>query len=1465
MQGQLLFNNLTVDDGLSQNSVVGIAQDSTGYLWLATLNGLNRYSGTDFVHYEKQFAYTIHPMFSKPGGLYVDRQDRLWIVIAGKLELYRPKTNDFRRIPSFSDVTKIHQAQNLDLYIGTYGKGIFKIDAETKDTLLLPKPEKTTITVLDFHEFDKKIWMACNEGIYAYDPLSNLMETVSIEGIPALNYSALEHTRDSTLWLGTSNKGLFYQSPGHDGFLPFKHKELPENLIISSLLVDSKDQLWVGTYGNGAYLYNPANKSVVNFKKERRTSFAVQYNDLPFVYEDGTEVIWIGSDGMGAYYYDPYLFKFNVLTNDQLPYDVDVGMVRSIASDPQGNIWIGTSGNGLTLINTETDNYVTYNTDNSPLSSNRVVSLMHDGTDLWIGYAGAGLNIREPSGKYLSFPKIKTYNIYGIVKKSNTESWLCTEHHGLVLFDKYNGAIEQFNTQNSKLTTDNIRTIEKGNDSIWWMGTEEKGLFRLSMATKEISPINEIPDKVKSLYFDDGILWIGTNGNGLKKYDTATGETLHFSIEQGLSDNVVYGILADDKDNLWLSSNKGITQFNTKDFKVTNHNDQVYLQFNEFNTGAYHKDKEGNLYFGGIKGINWFRPNHIKTNPYRPKTVITNVKVFNDTRSLSEEIPLKHTQNTITFTFASLQFSQPKLNHYKYRLVGYDDDWVLAGNNNEVRYTNLSPGTYSFQVVSSNYDRLWGDEPATYNFEIEQPWHFTNMATAVFTTFILQGCFIAIGLFMLLLYFRLRKQDYLLYGIYILLFAAYFFLRIDLELQTGLFWADSDSIYYFLTPIIFLVTGIFIAFVNSFAEIREHHPGFSKEIQRFALFTYVVAAVAFLYLLLTKDFTLVKDHLNLVLLPLHLYAMYAVVRAFIVVKSPLRYYILLGNIFLIGFSMVGVYYGSKNAFSGGAEGNNVFGFYSFNISQMGVFLEMIVFSLGLGHKFYLVEIEKDKIQRTDELKTKLYTDISHEIRTPLTLISGPIEHQLGRKGLSQEDKKELSLIKDNAQRLLGLVNQMLDLSMIDSGHLKLKVEKGDLRGVLVQLVEAFAYIAKEKNITIASEFGKMDDAWFDRDVVEKIVSNLLSNAVKYAPKGSQVLVNARKEQDSLVLSTVNNTNGMEIEDLGKLFNRFHQNNAASEGVGVGLALVRELVSLSQGSIIAHNIGENMIQFTLTLPIIQSAYGSNGLDKVIAPRNNTVLGQTTKKGTKKTSLLLVDDDTDILAYLVSIFKNDYTILKARNGKEGVETAMDQLPDLIISDIMMPVQNGIELCKIIKNDELTSHIPVVLLTAKAGEENQLRGLETGADAYVTKPFSPTVLKVRVEKLLENRIRLQQHYSKTFKVDPGLVPTKTETEFLGRLQQVLDKNITTPDFTSEKFSQLMHMSRSQLHKKLHAVTGMSTTEFVRTQRINLAKELLAESDASISEIAYQVGFNTPSYFNKCFKEIVGCTPIEYLSKQV
>ena len=246
------------------------------------------------------------------------------------------------------------------------------------------------------------------------------------------------------------------------------------------------------------------------------------------------------------------------------------------------------------------------------------------------------------------------------------------------------------------------------------------------------------------------------------------------------------------------------------------------------------------------------------------------------------------------------------------------------------------------------------------------------------------------------------------------------------------------------------------------------------------------------------------------------------------------------------------------------------------------------------------------------------------------------------------------------------------------------------------------------------------------------------------------------------------------------------------------------------------------------------------------------------------LLVVEDEADIRAFIISIFKNNYQVIEAENGKIGISKALKKMPDLIISDIMMSEIDGIQLCNTLKTNELTSHIPIILLTAKVGEENEIEGVKTGADAYVTKPFKSEKLKIRVEKLIENRRQLQKHFSKTLSIKPELSITSAESDFLKRLQTVLDEHITEPDFTSERFGKLMHMSRTQLHRKLKAISGMSASEFIRSQRLKLAIRLLEESDASISEIAYQVGFNTPSYFSKCFKVEYNCTPNEYLSNK-
>lgn len=1453
------FQNLGVEDGLSQSSVISMAQDSTGYLWMATQDGLNRYSGRDFVHYKKQFEDVTRPTFSRLGKVYVDREDRLWIITKfGKLELYRPETDDFEWIPCPVDVSTVFQADNLDFYIGTHDNGLFRIDQGGMDTVQVFNPRDFSGSVYDFLEVRDSIWISGSEKVFVLKGDRSYSQ-LRVDAGEGTHFSALALAGDQTIWLGSFGKGLFHRPPGEKGFVPFKHPELPKDLIVEDLLVDGDDGLWIATYGHGVYRYDPRDHSLLNFTEEPDNPFAVDYNDILCLYQDDSGVLWLGTDGSGANYFDPYHIKFNILTNKQLPKGVAVDVVRSIATDPQGNLWLGTSGKGLTKIDLGNNLHHTYAPGEVQLSSGRIISLNHDGTDLWIGHQGFGLDLMGPNGEFRNFPELADHAIWGIVQESGNRGWLCTESNGLLLFDKHQGVVERYNGLNSNLPTNDIRTVVQGEEDIWWLGSADKGLFRLDRASGEIVSIGAVPDKIKSLYHSQGFLWVGTNGTGLIKYNVDSGEAQRFSMEDGLPNEVVYGILPDGDGGLWLSSNKGISQFDTRTDVITNYNNPVYLQSLEFNTGAYHRDRTGHMYFGGIKGVNWFDPARIGTNPHRPKTAITEVRVFDTTRKLSDKIPLTHKQNTISFTFSSLQFSQPKLNQYRYRLLGQEEHWIHSGNENKVRYTNLPPGKYEFQVLSSNYDGLWGELPATHSFEIDQPWNFSNLAKAVFTSFVLQGCFIAIGIFMLLLYLRLKRKDYLLYGLYLLLFSVYFFLRIDLELQTSLFVKRAENINYLLMPLNFLFTGVFINFVNSFAEIKDFHPGFSREVDRFAKVSYLLAVLFFVYLLLTADFKLVNDHMNLILLPVHLYAIYAVIRAFVVVKSPLRFYILLGNFFLIGFSMVGVFHASKNSLSSGVEANDVFGFYSFNITQMGVFLEMIVFSLGLGHKFYMVELEKDKIQKTDELKTQLFTDISHEIRTPLTLITGPVENQLAREGIAPEDHRELSLIKDNANRLLGLVNQILDLSKIDLGQYRPKPIKGDLKALLVQLVEAFGYLAKERDIGLLLDIKNLDAAWFDRDVVEKAVSNLLSNAIKYAPFGSEVLVSAGKEGEEFVFSVLNRVDGKPIEDPEILFQRFYQRNGDTNGIGVGLTMIRELVSLSGGTLGAQGVGKDQIRFTLQLPVgrresanREETAPSGEVPPTESPGSGKVHGRP--------CLLLVEDDPDILKYLRSIFEQDYGLLTAHDGKQGMEKALSRLPDLIISDIMMPGISGIELCDAIKQNRLSSHIPVILLTAKAGEEHETQGFATGADAYITKPFSPQGLKVRVDQLIQAQKRLALHFRDSYGIEPELALTNTETEFLKSLNRVLEAHITDVDFNTDTFSRSMNMSRRQLHRKLKAILGMTPTEFVRHQRIKLAVGLLENSDATISEIAYQVGFNSPSYFIKCFKEIHGSTPYEF-----
>jgi signal transduction histidine kinase/ligand-binding sensor domain-containing protein/DNA-binding response OmpR family regulator len=1275
---QISFRNLTVDNGLSQNSIVSMTQDQTGFMWFATQDGLNKYDGRHFQYFPYQFEDVTRNTYSKLGKVFIDNEDVVWIITnSGILHKENKASKKFEQIKNLENISVLIQDASNNYYLGTYDSGIYRISYETKDTLQILKPSDIPLTTYDLFPYKNFVLAATSGGII------RIFENNSyefIEVVPGTNFSSFTHsTTQNKLYLGSYGNGLYVadESMHFRAFTGFENVKLPANLIIQDILIDSRDKLWIATYGKGAYLIDFEKEIIQNFVANKANPYALHYNDVLSLYEDFTGTVWLGTDGSGLSYYDEYLVKFNVLTNKQVPNDFNIDFVRAI-SKKDGKIWLGTSNLGLTSVDFKTKEYQTHTTSNSNLASNRIMSLYSNSTGLWIGHQNHGLQKMTGNNHFKTFEATQGMSVWKIYDAKNGNLWLCTLY-GLFLFNEKEGIIKTYNEKNINLFSSGIRTVESGKENELWIGTEAEGLYLLNTESDQITKIKEVPDRIKSLFYHNGILWIGTNGNGLKAYNSETKKIKHFTTEQGLANNVIYGILPDEKNNFWLSSNKGLTMATmVGDSIVSLENFTSYdgLQTNEFNTGAYYKDANGTLYFGGLEGLNWFNPNDLSFSPIKPKTIISQFKIHSQPVSLQDSQKFNSKENTVTFAFSSLHFSLPERNQYRYILENYDSDWIESGNINSAHYTNLPPGKYTFKVLSSNYDGIWSEIPATFSFRILKPWYLSYVA----------------------------------WGFYLLVF------------------------------------GLLGYFVYRYFKWRW---------------------------------------------------------------------------------------------------------------QVKMQLEMEY-------------RERERLEKLNQLKTKLFNNISHEFRTPLTLISGPVENQLKRPDNSEDDHLELNLIKRNSKRLLNLINQMLDMAKLETGHVQLKISPGNLNSFLHQLIGNFEYKAKQKKIDFNYQINGLEEVWFDKELTEKVFTNLIGNAVKFAPENGFLEISAIETKGWFNCIIINNGNQLSEEEVPHIFDRFYSGKHNRDRIGIGLSLVKELVLLAKGTIQVQSPKKDEIAFLLEFPVskesfdpteIEIAYTTQKQDERSYPNINSE--KQTESGTGKTEklpkLLLVEDDFDMRLFIKSVLKNNYSIIEAENGLEGIQKTLENFPEVIISDIMMPAKSGIELCNELKFNEQTSHIPILLLTAKVGDKNEIEGLRAGADDYITKPFNEEILKLKIGNLLKSRDRLKEIYSQTLNLSPELYVTSTEQEFLERLEKTTQEHLTNPSLSSEEFSRLMGMSRSQLHKKLYAVLGVSTSEFIRSQRLKMAKELL-KSQRNVSEISYLVGFNTPSYFSKCFKETFGCTPAEF-----
>jgi len=548
------------------------------------------------------------------------------------------------------------------------------------------------------------------------------------------------------------------------------------------------------------------------------------------------------------------------------------------------------------------------------------------------------------------------------------------------------------------------------------------------------------------------------------------------------------------------------------------------------------------------------------------------------------------------------------------------------------------------------------------------------------------------------------------------------------------------------------------------------------------------------------------------------------------------------------------------------------------------FRKLILLRANFMNNLKLERLEKQNLEKLNKAKLQFFTNISHEFRTPLTLIAGPLQKILDSGDSNRFIREQLLIINQNTQRLLRLIGQLLDFRKADAGNLRLQVAEGNIVRFLEEIQLSFSGLADQQEVDLGfRSSSNIIRVWYDRDQLEKVFFNLLSNAFKYAPAQGSISVSIFENKDNVRISVEDSGVGIRPENFKRIFDRFFSEDADHQSTGIGLALAKSIVDLHHGTIEVESQEKKFTRFTVTLKLGKGHFQESELipdfkdSEVIELYPDLTEYQALKmEGEEKEysykeleswpRLLIVEDNSDIRGYVKSVFRGKYVTLEAEDGQTGYDLALDELPDLIISDVMMPGIDGIALCKMIKENIKTSHIPVILLTARTSLIFKVEGLESGADDYVTKPFDPTVLELKVRNIIRSREILRKEFrdNEVLNIEPKRVTlTNRDEEFISKALESVEENMSNSEYSVEDLGRDTGMSRMQLYRKLKALTSQSANEFIRTIRLKRAAQLLEQNELTVAEVTYEVGFSDLPYFRSCFKKQFGVNPSEYVKK--
>jgi signal transduction histidine kinase/ligand-binding sensor domain-containing protein/CheY-like chemotaxis protein/AraC-like DNA-binding protein len=1347
MQATPTFRHLTIADGLSQNSVSSILQDSRGFMWFGTKDGLNRYDGYNYLVFRHDPFDPATISDSEVTALFEDRDGRLWVgTRIGGLNRFDRDRESFHRHGGFgAPVTAIAQDADGDLWVGTDGAGLLRLrrgEADRADgkwdrfTHDPANPASLGNDRVNAVLVDRRgtLWAGTRAGLDRLDPGSRgFTRYTSAPGSPVqlidASIFALLEDGEGRLWMG-STPGISVLDADRTGIRHHYHRYRIFRYgwgEAIDMLRDRTGRLWISTHSE-LMRFDPGTGDFQYLRPDPLDVTGINSTLPTALYQDRSDVIWVGTNGFGINVHDPKGERFRTFRRPATrPYRQSGFSVYMLFEDSGGDVWV--DAGVLYRWNRRTGEFTSFETTSDrpdDFGNTRVYSVLEQPRGFLWAATDRGLYHHEiatgRSRQYRHDPAdpgaLPEAQARWVARDRDGTLWVVTENYLAKLVDPASGRFVSYR-YNERPTTGawTFPSLVQTGDGHLWIGSLQ-GLVRFDPSRESFRHYRADPgdpyslghDAVRALLRDplqpDRVLWVATGGGGLNRLDIDAGTFSRYTTAEGLPNNVVYGVLPDYAGHLWISTNLGLSRLDPATGLVRSFDAADGLQSNEFNSGAAFRSVSGELFFGGIYGFNHFRPEEVRDNPHRPAVVITGLRRLNrreavgDTGSILERSIVETTSlrvsardNVLIFEFAALDYSAPAKNRYAYRLVGFNDTWVDAGSYRTATFTNLPPGSYTFQVRGSNNDGVWSETGTSLALRILPPWWRNPWA----------------------------------YGFYLLLTAG-------------------------------------------------------------------------------------------------------------LMLSARRY-----------------------------EMNRI----------------------RLRHRAEQESADAERFRELDRARSRFFANVSHEFRTPLTLTLGPLDDlQAGFHGaLAPVMAEQVELARRNAGRVLELIDQLLEVSRLEVGSTPLRARRVELGAFVSRLGEAFRPLAQRRSITLALELPDGPLTVFaDPAHLERVLANLLSNAFKFTQSGGTVRLTLGVGAGTARISVRDDGPGVAPADLPHIFDRFYRGSESAArnqpGTGIGLALARELAVLHGGTLEVESEEGFGSTFTLSLLLGRDHLAPDQVVDDVAlddwtprlplpsiPMEESAGGEAADSASEAipedvTTVLVVEDNAELRAFIRMHLRGRFRVVEAADGVQGLELARSLLPDLVLSDVMMPGLDGYALCRALRADPETDFIPVILLTARAASEDRLAGLREEADAYLTKPFQVEELTTQIDNLIALRRRLRERFAgKTDQVRP--IPVElaaSDAKFLGQVHGAIEAHLADEDFGVEELARLVAHSRGHLHKRLKEISDESPSDLLRRMRLERAAQLLEAGAGSISEIAYGVGFKSVAHFSNRFQDHFGVRPSSY-----